>query len=271
MFLHRQISFFSQSALIAFFAWPLPLYSQTIELQQLQQAYPEQIKSANSDFILWSDGTKMSLGTLHTRIDKKLNSTSLADQLIDVHYPTHFSAEKPSTDPGRYRYQPFFLKMYGESSTKRISKLTTIYWLPKFFRYQYPLQVTTTNAIDKKLSLISDELEKLVQHHPEFLKYLAAPGGAYKQRMIANTQRLSTHSFGISIDINSKEANYWQWDLEKHQMMIDERTKLSYKNTIPPAIVAIFEKYGFIWGGKWYHYDTQHFEYRPELLDIKNR
>jgi hypothetical protein len=24
--------------------------------------------------------------------------------------------------------------------------------------------------------------------------------------------------------------------------------------------------HGFIWGGYWYHYDTMHFEYRPELL-----
>mgnify|MGYP002637708491 CR=1 FL=1 len=23
---------------------------------------------------------------------------------------------------------------------------------------------------------------------------------------------------------------------------------------------------GFIWGGRWFHYDTMHFEYRPELL-----
>jgi hypothetical protein len=28
--------------------------------------------------------------------------------------------------------------------------------------------------------------------------------------------------------------------------------------------VEIFERHGFIWGGKWYHYDTMHFEYRPE-------
>ena len=27
------------------------------------------------------------------------------------------------------------------------------------------------------------------------------------------------------------------------------------------------EAEGFIWGGRWYHYDTMHFEYRPELLD----
>ena len=26
------------------------------------------------------------------------------------------------------------------------------------------------------------------------------------------------------------------------------------------------ERHGFIWGGKWYHYDTLHFEYRPGLL-----
>jgi hypothetical protein len=33
------------------------------------------------------------------------------------------------------------------------------------------------------------------------------------------------------------------------------------------SLIKIFEKYGFIWGGKWNHYDTMHFEYRPELLD----
>ena len=31
---------------------------------------------------------------------------------------------------------------------------------------------------------------------------------------------------------------------------------------------GIFEKHGFIWGGRWYHYDTMHFEYRPEMIAI---
>jgi hypothetical protein len=35
---------------------------------------------------------------------------------------------------------------------------------------------------------------------------------------------------------------------------------------MPREIVDIFERHGFIWGGRWYHYDTMHFEYRPELL-----
>ena len=38
------------------------------------------------------------------------------------------------------------------------------------------------------------------------------------------------------------------------------------RNLIPHAVVEIFERHGFIWGGKWFHYDTMHFEYRPELL-----
>ncbi len=37
-------------------------------------------------------------------------------------------------------------------------------------------------------------------------------------------------------------------------------------NRTPREIMDIFEKYGFIWGGYWYHYDTMHFEYRPEIL-----
>jgi hypothetical protein len=26
------------------------------------------------------------------------------------------------------------------------------------------------------------------------------------------------------------------------------------------------ERFGFIWGGKWHHFDGMHFEYRPELI-----
>ena len=39
-----------------------------------------------------------------------------------------------------------------------------------------------------------------------------------------------------------------------------------YRNRVPFDIVAVFERHGFIWGGKWSHFDTMHFEYRPELL-----
>lgn len=43
--------------------------------------------------------------------------------------------------------------------------------------------------------------------------------------------------------------------------------RFKYRNRIPRKIVEIFEKHGFIWGGAWYHYDTMHFEFRPEILN----
>ena len=41
---------------------------------------------------------------------------------------------------------------------------------------------------------------------------------------------------------------------------------MGYENKMPHDIVKVFEKHGFIWGGRWYHYDTMHFEFRPEIL-----
>ena len=38
------------------------------------------------------------------------------------------------------------------------------------------------------------------------------------------------------------------------------------QKTFPSAIVSLFEDNGFIWGGKWEHFDLMHFEYRPELI-----
>jgi len=97
---------------------------------------------------------------------------------------------------------------------------------------------------------------------PEFGRYLENIGGTFNWRNISGTDRLSTHSFGMTIDINTRYANYWQWDCK----CTDEKLKLTYRNRIPLKIVEVFEKHGFIWGGRWYHYDTMHFEYRPELL-----
>ena len=45
-----------------------------------------------------------------------------------------------------------------------------------------------------------------------------------------------------------------------------ENQENTLQEQMPREIVDIFERHGFIWGGKWYHYDTMHFEYRPELL-----
>ncbi|MBK5650550.1 MAG: M15 family metallopeptidase [Rhizobium sp.] len=73
---------------------------------------------------------------------------------------------------------------------------------------------------------------------------------------------MSMHGYAAAIDLNLKVSDYWLWAAKG-----DGKAKtIPYKNRMPREIVDIFERHGFIWGGKWYHYDTMHFEYRPELL-----
>lgn len=264
-------------------AWLLPLllllfsftaHANVKDLLRLQKTYPEHIQTVSEDYIVWTDGTVMPTqdGNLNKSQQEKLDCPSLLDQVHEILYsvgvPFDLPTYQPVGDPGRIRYEPFFRKMYGDSKEEVESKLVTIYWMPHTFGNNYPLLVTTINQVDKKLLSISHELDILASKHPEYIPFLEKPGGTFNWRMIANTQRLSAHSFGMTIDINAEISNYWQWDLERAGQPITEDTPLIYRNSVPWEIIPIFEKYGFIWGGKWHHYDSMHFEYRPELLEI---
>ena len=66
--------------------------------------------------------------------------------------------------------------------------------------------------------------------------------GCYYPRFIANTQQLSLHSFGIALDLNVPG---------------NQRGTSGEMNR---AVVAIFKKWGFAWGGDWGYTDPMHFE-----------
>jgi peptidoglycan L-alanyl-D-glutamate endopeptidase CwlK len=228
-------------------------------LKCLLKAYPEFLESGDTNSIYWKDGSKMVYddGKTETDFETMLNHASLKDQMSICYAKDmgEFTSLPVNDDPGRARYEPFFYKMYGSSPEEVRKKLVPVIWLPQHIRQK--IMVTTVNGIDEKIRAISDELDKLP---PEFTKYLENPGGTFNWRVIAGTNRQSTHSFGMTIDINVKSSDYWR------NYKPDKDGRYIYKNRIPSRIVEIFEKHGFIWGGKWYHYDTMHFEYRPELL-----
>ena len=52
----------------------------------------------------------------------------------------------------------------------------------------------------------------------------------------------------------------WRWSGAEEGRVGD------YRNGIPEPVVRVLERHGFIWGGKWHHFDGMHFEYRPELI-----
>jgi hypothetical protein len=111
------------------------------------------------------------------------------------------------------------------------------------------------NGVDEQLRAVSAEIDAL----PEKIKRAAYPiAGTYKCRAVADTGQASPHGYGIAIDLNTAASDYWYWRPHGGAVV--------YRNRMPLEIVTIFEKHGFIWGGKWYRYDIMHFEFRPELL-----
>ncbi|MBI4860420.1 MAG: M15 family metallopeptidase, partial [Candidatus Riflebacteria bacterium] len=119
------------------------------------------------------------------------------------------------------------------------------------------LYVTRVNGVNRALEEVSRELDD----RPDLSRFVDHPAGAFNWRPVNGTTRLSTHSYGIALDVNLRSSDYWEWKPRR-------RGLVTYVNRIPGELVEIFERHGFIWAGKWYHYDTMHFEYRPELLPL---
>ena len=220
------------------------------KVQKLQKYYP-QIIYFKENKLFFKDGSSLIYDDFKTKSSTELiENPDIEDQFFYDYKLGQIN------DAGRIRNEAFFKKIYGTSKSEVEIKLIDIVWCPKLVNQK--IKVTTVNGIDKIVKNLSAELDK----NPAFANYLKNIAGTFSWRNIAGTNRLSMHSFGMTIDINTKYSNYWQWDCKCK----NENAKLIYKNRIPLEIVKIFEKYGFIWGGNWQHYDTMHFEYRPELL-----
>ncbi len=69
-------------------------------------------------------------------------------------------------------------------------------------------------------------------------------GGCYQYRSQRGLNKLSTHAWGISIDIDP------------------EHNPLGSKGTMDMGVVKIFEAHGFVWGGKFTERkDPRHFQF----------
>jgi hypothetical protein len=234
---------------------PLPPEKQVL-MDRLVAAYPDFLSGHDGRNILWRDGQAMPFddGRVKTARER-LETPDLEDQFADPYETGPLKTPATGFDPGRVRYEPFFLKMYGDCRKGEVErKLVDVVWLPK--RWGRTVKVTPINGVAERLRQVSAELDELPE---SFLPYLRPPAGTYNCRAIAGTNRLSMHAYGASIDLNASYGDYWRWAGK-------EGGRLVHTNRVPLEIVEVFERHGFIWGGRWYHYDTFHFEYRPELL-----
>jgi D-alanyl-D-alanine carboxypeptidase len=227
------------------------------KLDRLVNAYPEALTGHDDEFIFWRDGTKMPVGKLDTQksFDDLLRHASILDQ-FKLSYPKgELVPPSINADPGRFRSEAFFKKMYGDCSRGEVDKnLVPIAWLPN--AWGRTVLVTRVNGLADKLKAVSDEIETL----DPAIKRAAYPiAGVFSCRPVADTGSMSMHGYAAAIDLNLNYSDYWLWNKNSQD--------IPYRNRMPQQIVNIFERHGFIWGGRWYHYDTMHFEYRPELLN----
>jgi hypothetical protein len=188
---------------------------------------------------LLSDGSEIAYDDGKTKTPEERLAHPDVEDMFAQRYPK--GPIQPVTtidqDPGRVRLDAVLRLTYAKAG------LTRIDFLGK--------KLTVHKKAAAAFSRVAARLAKL----PEAKPFVQGLGGTYVPRNIAGTDRPSAHSWGISIDLNPSLTHYWRWE------------KGGWKNTVPQSIVDAFEAEGFIWGGRWYHFDTMHFEYRPELLD----
>lgn len=234
------------------------------DLDALVAAYPDFIAGYDAKDLILKNGQHIALsnGLANKTPEQRIEKADIRD-MFAMPYTLGADYKQPATpadDPGRARNQALFDAMYGDC-TKGQVKLKTIQWLPGLGGGT--LRVATANGVADRLEAVSRDLEALPAR---FHVYLKPSAGTFNCRVIAGTSRMSMHAYAAAIDINVKFTDYWRWGGAKK-----ETDKVSYKNRIPMEIVEVFEKHGFIWGGKWYHYDTMHFEYRPEIIALSKK
>ncbi|MBN6074830.1 M15 family metallopeptidase [Aggregatibacter actinomycetemcomitans] len=226
-----------------------------------QSAYPQSVRYEHG--ALWVKQQKLPLKASDGDFNAQLNQGELLDQLAQ-RYPFDFQIPACNADPGRIRSDAFFAAMYGGSEQAVRKNLVSVRWAPNGKNVQF----NHINGAAQVLQAVGEEIAQ----HPQLAAYVAKPAGTFNYRFISGTKRRSAHAFGIAIDFTLPHGlgTYWQWSGCKADSPCAYPEKL-IRDPKLKQIVGIFEKRGFIWGGKWYHYDSGHFEYRPELLQLTCR
>ena len=217
----------------------------------LMKVYPNYVKNYENGYLVMGDGSKILYddGKEKTFV-QKLDDGDPED-MFAFKYDRRSWTPEYLQDAGRSRCEPLFKKMYGASEAEVRKNLISIPWFGEKVLF------TKVNGAADSLRAVAAELAK----HPELRPYLKSSGSFY-WRKVRDANRLSAHSYGMTIDIGVAKSDYWLWKNPGK----GETARIVYANRMPKDLVLIFEKHGFVWGGRWYHYDTMHFEFRPEIL-----
>jgi hypothetical protein len=222
-------------------------------LELIRRCYPEAVKAVDANGLTLTDGARLPYDDGRAKsAEQALDDPDIEDMLAQP-YPLSRVTSEPAPDfhPGRRRVTALFKAAYGHDAAEVKANLVPVRFVGTM------VQFNGKNGAARALEAVGRELEELLARRPQLKSKVLPLSGTFAWRPIAGTSRLSMHSFGAAIDLNSAKNGYWQW----HK----GGDVLKLRKDFPPEIVEIFERHGFIWGGKWAEFDIMHFEYRPEL------
>jgi hypothetical protein len=247
---------------VAVFAGSQP--SKDIEMKRdllaLMLAYPDSVAgverggdglvyvvTAAGEKLVYDDGREKSY-------EQQLAEADIQDAMAQP-YPLDMIRTVPegNDDPGRIRCYALMHALYGGDRGAVEKSLRSVGGCGPF---------NQKNGAALALEAAFGDISGMAGAQPGVSGYVYPISGTYNYRVIAGTNTLSSHAFGIAIDLCSKAGDYWRYATKAQAQQRIE----SY----PEALVKTMESHGFIWGGKWAHFDYLHFEYRPELI-IKAR
>jgi hypothetical protein len=242
-----------------FLEMPLPDPDRPAISLALELAYPGLRVDEKAGQVVLAHGERLPLGRDTGRAAQDiLGDASIVEQFTQV-YPLTFDLSARGTpwfDPGRFRNDAFFRALWFKDEASAASSLVSVRYPGA--QAQPRFAMTTKHCVAHQLGGAFAALA--ARNDPALAPLFTKIGGSFNWRVIAGTQRLSSHSFGIALDLNTELGGYWRW------VGAREGQVGPYRNHFPEVLVSTLERFGFIWGGKWHHFDGMHFEYRPELI-----
>lgn len=221
----------------------------------LMAVYPDAVKGydSKSGTLLMADGERILYDDGREKDFVFKLDHSDPEDMFSLQYTRTGDTPEYLADAGRSRCEELFKAMYGQDEKQVRANLGAVDWLGT------KVMFNSRNGAADSLAAVARELKA----HPE-LKQAASGPQTFYWRKVRGADRLSAHAYGIAIDVGVPMSDYWLWA----NPGAAETARISYKNRMPLELVRIFERHGFVWGGNWYHYDTMHFEFRPEILAL---
>ncbi len=225
--------------------------------QALMDNYPTLVKGYQGNHLLLTNGKSLLYDDKKEKsLTERMDEADVED-MFSQPYDTSEWLPARNYDPGRIRNEELLKEMYGHNEQEVRKHLVRVKW------FKQQLLFSKVNGAADSLAAVEKELAGLPD---SFQKYFDNSSTFY-WRTVRGSNRLSAHSFGIAIDICTKFSDYWRWKNPGK----GEDAPIAYVNRIPKEIIQIFEKHGFISGARWYHFDTMHFEFRPDLLQASRQ